>query len=85
MRLLPFAVLAALAPGAASAADFSGTWKIDNLFNGSSSTITCTIVQAGDCADRKLQTGDSRNRRLEPDRRRGRLEREVGLRRGFQR
>jgi opacity protein-like surface antigen len=48
MRLLPFAVLAALAPGAASAADFSGTWKIDNLFNGSSSNITCTIVQAGD-------------------------------------
>ena len=47
MRLIPFAVLAALAPGAASAADFSGTWKIDNLFNGSSSTITCTIVQAG--------------------------------------
>ena len=47
MRLIPFAVLAALAPAAASAADFSGTWKIDNLFNGSSSTVTCTIVQAG--------------------------------------
>lgn len=39
--------LTALAPSAAWAADFSGTWKIDNLFNGTSSIITCTIVQAG--------------------------------------
>jgi hypothetical protein len=47
MRLTRFAALAALTPGAAWAADFSGTWKIDNLFNGASAIITCTIVQAG--------------------------------------
>ena len=37
----------ALAPAAAWGADFSGTWRIDNLFNGSSAIITCTLVQAG--------------------------------------
>jgi hypothetical protein len=40
-------MLAAFAPGVAWAADFSGTWKIDNVFNGSSAVITCTIVQSG--------------------------------------
>ena len=40
-------VLLALVPGAAYAADFSGTWRIDNLFNGASSIITCTLVQSG--------------------------------------
>src|SRR5512134_2841808 len=40
-------VLTALAPSAAWGADFSGTWKIDNLFNGATSVITCTLVQAG--------------------------------------
>jgi len=39
--------LTALAPSAAWAVDFSGTWKIDNLFNGATSVITCTIAQAG--------------------------------------
>ena len=34
-------------PGAAYAADFSGTWRIDNVFNGASAIITCTLVQAG--------------------------------------
>jgi hypothetical protein len=47
MRLKQLLVLTALAPSAALAADFSGTWRITNLFNGSSSTITCTIAQQG--------------------------------------
>ena len=47
MKLKQFVVLAALVPGAAWAADFSGTWKIDNLFNGSFAIITCTLVQMG--------------------------------------
>jgi hypothetical protein len=47
MKLKHVAALAALAPGAALAADFSGTWKIDNLFNGSSAIITCALVQTG--------------------------------------
>jgi len=47
MKLIHLAALSALAPGAALAADFSGTWKLDNLFNGSSAIITCTIVQMG--------------------------------------
>ena len=38
---------AAARAGAAWAADFSGTWRIDNLFNGASAIITCTLVQAG--------------------------------------
>jgi hypothetical protein len=42
-----FAVLA-LAPASASAADFSGTWKLDNSFNGKVSSIHCTLVQSGE-------------------------------------
>jgi hypothetical protein len=38
--------LIALAPSAAWAADFSGTWKIDNVFNGATSVITCTLEQS---------------------------------------
>jgi hypothetical protein len=45
MRLAQVLVLTVLAPGAAYAADFSGTWRIDNLFNGASAIITCTLVQ----------------------------------------
>jgi hypothetical protein len=37
----------ALAPSAAWAADFSGTWRIDNQFNGASAIIVCTLVQNG--------------------------------------
>ena len=48
MKLEQLVVLAALAPGAAWAADFSGTWRITNVFNGNPGIITCTIVQAGD-------------------------------------
>jgi hypothetical protein len=44
MYLIVFAVVPALA----SAADFSGTWKLDNAFNGKSSAIHCTLVQSGD-------------------------------------
>jgi len=46
MNLRQLVAMAALAPSAAFAADFSGTWKIDNVFNGATSVITCTLVQA---------------------------------------
>jgi hypothetical protein len=47
MRIERLLALLALAPGAALAADFSGTWRIDNQFNGASAIITCTLVQTG--------------------------------------
>jgi hypothetical protein len=47
MKIAMLAAIAVLAPRAAWAADFSGTWRIDNLFNGASAIITCTLVQAG--------------------------------------
>ncbi len=47
MKLGKLLGLAALAPSVAWAADFSGTWRIDNLFNGASAIITCTLVQTG--------------------------------------
>ena len=47
MKVATFAALIVLAPSAAWAADFSGTWRLDNLFNGASAIITCTLVQAG--------------------------------------
>lgn len=47
MKLRQFIAVAAAAPSVAWAADFSGTWRIDNLFNGASAIISCTIVQAG--------------------------------------
>jgi hypothetical protein len=48
MKLAHLAAAAAFAPGLASAADFSGTWKLDNSFNGAVTAIYCTIVQEGD-------------------------------------
>src|SRR5262245_27449484 len=45
MTLRQLMALVALAPSGAWAADFSGTWRIDNVFNGASSFITCTLVQ----------------------------------------
>ncbi len=47
MKLIQIVALAAFAPALASAADLSGTWKLDNTFNGKVSTIYCTLVQAG--------------------------------------
>ena len=47
MKLANLVVVVVLAPGAARAADFSGVWRIDNLFNGASAIITCTLAQAG--------------------------------------
>lgn len=41
------AAVAALAPGGAWAADFAGIWRIDNLFNGASAIIICTLKQDG--------------------------------------
>ena len=46
MKLKQLVILGAFAPGAALAADFSGTWRIDNLFNGASAIIVCTLVQS---------------------------------------
>lgn len=47
MTLRQLMALVALAPSAAWAADFSGTWRIDNVFNGASAIITCALVQNG--------------------------------------
>ena len=47
MRLKQLLTLVAVAPSVALAADFSGTWRITNVFNGSPSAITCTIMQQG--------------------------------------
>jgi len=55
MKVRQLVSLVALVPGAAFAADFAATWKIDNVFNGATSVITCTLVQA----DNKL-TGSCR-------------------------
>jgi hypothetical protein len=48
MKIAHFILAAAFAPGLASAADFSGTWKLDNDFNGRVSVIHCTLVQVKD-------------------------------------
>jgi hypothetical protein len=48
MRLMQLLAAAALAPAFASAADFSGTWKLDNTFNGRIAVVHCTLVQSGD-------------------------------------
>lgn len=48
MRFKHFVAAAALVPTLAPAADFSGTWKLDNTFNGSVSVVNCTLVQAGE-------------------------------------
>ncbi len=48
MKLAHLAGVAAFAPALASAADFSGTWRLDNTFNGAVTAIYCTIVQEGD-------------------------------------
>jgi hypothetical protein len=47
VRMKQLIALMALAPSAAFAADFSGTWRIDNLFNGASAIIVCTLAQSG--------------------------------------
>lgn len=47
MKLQQLAALVVLAPSAAFAADFSGNWRIDNLFNGASAIINCTLMQSG--------------------------------------
>jgi hypothetical protein len=47
MKLATLTAAVMLVPYAAWAADFSGTWRIDNLFNGASAIITCKLVQAG--------------------------------------
>jgi hypothetical protein len=46
MKLRHFIAAVAFAPALAAAADFSGTWKLDNTFNGKVSAILCTLVQS---------------------------------------
>ena len=48
MKLAHLVAAAAFVPALASAADFSGTWKLDNTFNGKVSSIHCTIAQKGE-------------------------------------
>jgi len=48
MKLVSVVAAAAFAPALAAAADFSGTWKLDNTFSGKVSSIHCTLVQSGD-------------------------------------
>lgn len=48
MKLMHLVAAAVFAPALASAADFSGTWKLDNTFNGKIAVIHCTLVQSGD-------------------------------------
>ena len=48
MKVVHFVAAAAFAPVLASAADFSGSWKLDNTFNGKVSVVHCTLVQSGD-------------------------------------
>ena len=47
MKLMHIVAVAAFAPVLASAADLSGTWKLENTFNGKVSAIYCTLVQTG--------------------------------------
>ena len=48
MKLTHLIAAAAFAPAFASAADFSGTWKLDNTFNGKVAVIHCTLTQTGE-------------------------------------
>jgi hypothetical protein len=48
MKLMHYLVAVALVPAVASAADISGTWKLENTFNGTVSVINCTLVQKGE-------------------------------------
>jgi hypothetical protein len=48
MKLIHLVAAAIFTPALASAADFTGTWKLDNTFNGKVAVILCTLVQAGD-------------------------------------
>lgn len=48
MKFMAFVAAAAFTPGFAAAADFAGTWTLDNTFNGKVSVVHCTLVQSGD-------------------------------------
>jgi hypothetical protein len=47
MRISLAVTIAVLVSGRAFAADFSGTWKLENVFRGAAAIITCTMVQTG--------------------------------------
>jgi hypothetical protein len=48
MKPMHFVAAVAFLPTLASAADFSGKWKLDNTFNGKVSVVNCTVVQKAD-------------------------------------
>lgn len=48
MKLKFVIAAAALAPSLTAAADISGTWKLENTFNGSVSVVNCTLQQKGE-------------------------------------
>lgn len=48
MKFAHFVAAVAFAPALASAADFAGTWRLDNTFNGTVTAIHCTLEQRGD-------------------------------------
>ena len=47
MKRIGMMMVATLITAPAAAAMFSGTWKLDNDFNGKVSAIHCTLVQTG--------------------------------------
>jgi hypothetical protein len=61
MKLERLVVLAALAPGAAWAADFSGIWRITNVFNGNPARVdyTADLEKDGTLAGRVLRNGSA--------------------------
>ncbi len=48
MKLKHLLLVAVFTPALAAAADFSGTWKFDNTFNGKVSSVHCTLMQKDD-------------------------------------
>lgn len=48
MKLRNLLAAAAVVPVIASAAEISGTWALENTFNGRVSVVNCTLVQKGE-------------------------------------
>lgn len=45
MKKLHFAALAMLVPSISMAAEFAGSWRLENTFNGKVSSINCNLMQ----------------------------------------
>ncbi len=48
VKILHLAAALAFVPALASAADFTGTWKLENTFNGKIAVIHCALMQSGE-------------------------------------